>query len=99
MKLCYPFGILLAITAASCQKEETSSLCTSNSDARFTLLPPSETNIDFHNDLRYTEEFNTYTYRNFYNGAGIGIGDINNDGLPDIFFCGNMVSNRLYINK
>lgn len=63
------------------------------------MLLPSHTHIDFQNNLEYTEEFNTYTYRNFYNGAGVAIGDVNNDGLPDIFFCGNMVSNRLYINK
>lgn len=65
----------------------------------FTLLEKDHTNIDFVNKLEYTEEFNTYTYRNFYNGAGVGIGDFNGDDLPDIFFCGNMVDNRLYINK
>ena len=66
---------------------------------RFTLLQPDQTNIHFSNNLAYTEEFNTYTYRNFYNGAGIGIGDVNNDGLPDVFFSGNMVSNKLYLNR
>ena len=65
----------------------------------FTLLSEKHTNIDFINKLVYTEEFNTYTYRNFYNGAGVGIGDFNGDNLPDLFFCGNMVNNRLYINK
>jgi len=65
----------------------------------FSLLPSSSTNIHFRNDLTYTEEFNTYTYRNFYNGGGVAIGDINNDGLQDVFFSGNMVSNRLYLNQ
>ena len=69
------------------------------SDKLFTLLPSSVTNIDFDNQLEYDEEFNTYTYRNFYNGGGVGLGDINNDGLTDLFFCGNMVDNKLYLNK
>ena len=65
----------------------------------FTLLPSTETGINFANDVQYTEELNAYTFRNFYNGGGVGIGDINNDGLPDIFFCGNLKSNKLYLNK
>jgi len=65
----------------------------------FSLLDEKQTHIDFINNLEYTEEYNTYTYRNFYNGAGVGLGDFNNDGLPDIYFCGNQAGNRLYINK
>ena len=65
----------------------------------FRQLTPEATGIDFRNDLTYTEEFNVYTYRNFYNGAGVGIADINNDGLLDLFFCGNQVDNKLYLNK
>ena len=65
----------------------------------FALLPSSATGITFSNDVQYTEELNAYTFRNFYNGGGVGIGDINNDGLPDIFFCGNLKSNKLYLNK
>jgi len=63
------------------------------------LLDEKQTNITFVNKLDYSEEFNTYTYRNFYNGAGVGLGDFNNDGLPDIYFCGSMVDNKLYLNK
>ena len=65
----------------------------------FSLLPQSTTGVGFSNIVNYTEQFNVYTYRNFYNGGGVAIGDINNDGLPDIFFCGNQQSNRLYLNK
>lgn len=68
-------------------------------DALFTELSSKETGIEFLNQLQHTEEFNAYTYRNFYNGAGLGIGDINNDGLPDIYFCGNQADNKLYLNK
>ncbi|MGK7388851.1 MAG: VCBS repeat-containing protein [Candidatus Cyclobacteriaceae bacterium M2_1C_046] len=55
--------------------------------------------VFFINKLTYTERLNPYTYRNFYNGAGVALGDINNDGLADIFFAGNQVGNKLYINK
>jgi hypothetical protein len=65
----------------------------------FTLMDAEITGIDFINQVDYTEEFNIYTYRNFYNGGGVALGDINNDGLIDLFFCGNLVDNRLYLNK
>src|SRR5690348_177339 len=65
----------------------------------FTRLPASKTCIDFSNTISYTEEFNPYTFRNFFNGGGVAIGDINNDSLPDIFFCSNQHSNKLYLNK
>jgi len=55
--------------------------------------------VDFNNTLTYTEEFNPYTYRNFFNGAGVALGDVNNDGLLDIYFTGNLVDNKLYLNK
>ena len=65
----------------------------------FSLLSPGSTGIGFANNLHYTEEFNMYTFRSFFNGGGVGIGDINNDGLPDVFFCSNQGSNKLYLNK
>jgi len=55
--------------------------------------------IAFENNLTYTEDFNPYTYRNFYNGGGVAIGDINNDGWLDVYFTGNMVDNKLFLNK
>jgi len=68
-------------------------------ETRFSLLGEEQTGIQFRNDVEYSEEYNTYTYRNFYNGAGVGLGDFNLDGLTDIYFCGNIVDNRLYINR
>lgn len=59
----------------------------------------TESGAVFINQLEYTEEFNPYTYRNFYNGAGVALGDINNDGLLDIYFTGNIVDNKLYLNE
>lgn len=57
------------------------------------------TGIDFANKIYNTKDFNIFSYRNFYNGAGVAIGDINNDGLADVFFTANMGSNKLYLNK
>lgn len=55
--------------------------------------------IDFANTITDTKDFNVFNYRNFYNGGGVAIGDINNDGLADIFFTANMGPNKLYLNK
>jgi hypothetical protein len=57
------------------------------------------TGIDFENKIVNTKEFNIFNYRNFYNGGGVAIGDLNNDGLTDVFFTANMGSNKLYLNK
>jgi len=65
----------------------------------FTLLSPEETGIDFVNRIENNKDLNIFKYRNFYNGGGVAIGDINNDGLPDIYLTGNMEPNRLYLNK
>ncbi|MEO7990688.1 MAG: VCBS repeat-containing protein [Chryseolinea sp.] len=63
------------------------------------LLSKERTGINFINQLDENENLNIITFEYFYNGAGVGVGDINNDNLSDIFFAGNMVSNRLYLNK
>ncbi|MCA0132514.1 VCBS repeat-containing protein [Winogradskyella alexanderae] len=65
----------------------------------FQLKDSELTSVTFNNSLKYTEDLNPYTYRNFFNGGGVALGDINNDGLLDIFFTGNLVENRLYLNK
>ncbi len=67
----------------------------------FEKLPAEKTNIVFSNVLKENLETdeNLFNYDYFYNGGGVGVEDINNDGLPDIFFCGNQVANKLYLNK
>ncbi|MEM7375432.1 MAG: VCBS repeat-containing protein [Bacteroidota bacterium] len=65
----------------------------------FTLLGPDETGVDFVNQLDYRRDFNIYTYRNFYNGGGVAVGDVNKDGLMDLYFTANMHPNKLYLNK
>jgi len=65
----------------------------------FTLLPAAQTNIDFVNHIEDTDSLNILDYLYYYNGGGVAIGDVNNDGLPDIYFSSNQGSNKLYLNK
>jgi hypothetical protein len=65
----------------------------------FELLKPDQTGIDFNNSIKETKYFNHYFFGQIYVGAGVAIGDLDNDGLPDIFFGGNQVGDRLYHNK
>jgi enediyne biosynthesis protein E4 len=80
---------------SACNKQDLES----SPDTLFQLLPASETGIHFNNRVEDTKDFNIFKYRNFYNGGGVAIGDLNNDGLPDIFFTSNQHENQLYINK
>jgi hypothetical protein len=72
---------------------------TVNKEPQFELLTAKKTGINFNNDLVSTDVFNVYKYRNFYNGGGVAIGDINNDGLQDIYLTSNLNENKLYLNK
>src|SRR5688572_1647263 len=64
----------------------------------FRLLDPSRTGVDFSNTITTDDSVNMQSEVFIYNGAGVAVGDIDNDGLPDLFFAGNMVSSRLYRN-
>lgn len=75
------------------------SACGNKDDKLFTELSKGDTGIDFRNMLAEGDDLNVMNYSYFYNGAGVSVGDINNDGLQDVLFTGNMVKNRLFLNK
>src|SRR5471030_620855 len=65
----------------------------------FEQIPSSVTSITFNNLITENDSINPIDNATVYNGGGVGIGDFNNDGLPDIYFTGNMVPNKLYLNR
>src|SRR5690606_22510307 len=75
------------------------SSCPENADTLFEALDSRQTGISFNNQLTESDSFNIVDFDYIYNGAGVGIADLNGDGLPDIFFGGNQVTSRLYINQ
>ena len=85
---------LLLLLLISCQaKKEISE------DPLFQLMSAQQTHIGFVNKVDNTPDFHIFSYRNFYNGGGVAIGDVNNDSLPDIFVTSNFGDNKLYLNK
>lgn len=94
-------SLLFAITACQSDKKsaENSASEPSNEPQLFTLLAPEKTHVDFQNIINEGLNTNVLAYEYFYNGGGVAIGDVNNDGLDDIYFTSNMQTNHLYLNK
>jgi hypothetical protein len=99
-----PSTLLLALLVVSACQQDAPKEAPSNAPAitanpLFTLLPSSKTGINFSNNLTEGLNTNVLMYEYFYNGGGVAVGDINGDGLQDLYFTGNMTPNRLYLNK
>jgi hypothetical protein len=91
IKILTTFLLLLIFFSCRQKKDEQPAL--------FEVLDSKTTGIDFANELTATPQFNMFKYMYFYNGAGVGAGDFNNDGLVDIFFSANQGENKLYLNR
>ncbi len=94
MATCYRhIGICILILAffTSCENQESTTL--------FKLVPSDQSGILFVNELKDTPQFNILRYLYYYNGAGVAVGDFNNDQLEDLYFISNQGENRLYINR
>ena len=99
MKFQYLSFCITIITFLNCNNEIQRDLYPQELKAGFELLSSEKTGIDFNNTITESKNFHHYFFSQIYLGAGVAVGDINNDGLPDVFFGGNQVSDRLYLNK
>jgi enediyne biosynthesis protein E4 len=91
MRLLKISFLAIIIFFSNCQSKEKNAL--------FKKLTAQQTGIDFKNQLQYTDSLTVLEFEYMFNGAGVALIDINNDGLQDVFFTGNMVSSKLYLNK
>ncbi|MFK7905705.1 MAG: FG-GAP repeat domain-containing protein, partial [Chitinophagales bacterium] len=93
------FTLIGLISLSSCEDGESTGIAKEGFEVEFRELTPEESGIDFANTFDENELTNPFNYVNLYNGGGVAIGDINNDGLQDVVLTGNVVPTKLYLNK
>ncbi len=91
--------LLTVLCILGCRNNDSAKNNQPAADPLFTLLTPEQTHIDFSNNLTEGLNTNVLLYEYFYNGGGVAVGDVNGDGLQDLYFTGNMTDNKLYLNK
>src|SRR5215217_8767833 len=89
--LFHPFFLLLTLSSLS--------FISCKNKTLFRVVSAEHSGIHFNNKIIETDSLNPIDVTNIYNGGGVGIGDFNNDGLQDVYFSGNQVANKLYLNK
>ncbi|MHB1177114.1 MAG: FG-GAP repeat domain-containing protein, partial [Daejeonella sp.] len=100
LRIFFSLVFLFIFLLTACQNSpENSKSAMADDNALFSLLPPEKTHIDFNNSIIENSIANIISYQYFYNGGGTAVGDLNSDGLDDIYFAGNMSKSKLYLNK
>ena len=100
LKIFYALSILFITTLFySCNSKPVREFASGELSAGFELLSAEQTGIKFNNRIKESKYLNHYFFSHIYIGSGVAIGDINNDGLSDVFFAGSQVGDKLYLNK
>ncbi|WP_324720527.1 FG-GAP repeat domain-containing protein [Salinimicrobium sp. HB62] len=98
MRLLIPF-FALGLVATSCTSSKSEERDPKPNDYLLAPITPDSSNVHFTNTINEDPEHSIINYIYYYNGAGVAAGDVNNDGLPDLYFVGNSTPNKLYLNK
>src|SRR5680860_600609 len=92
------FHIILIFLLVRCTDDRTENTVQEKAEIYFNNVPSDSSGIHFSNDLEHTDDLNIIEYLYYYNGGGVAVGDINNDGLEDIYLTANQSSDKLYLN-